>query len=314
MDAHSRIEIPLSSLLEQKPPRAGSLAVTVFGDYIVEQGGSVWLASLTEVMAEFGLNARQVRTAIFRLGQDGWLQSRQLGRRSYYALSADGRAQFTRASARIYAAESKPWDGNWVLLMPGQTDSGAREELRKRLGWLGFGALPNGVLAHPRCNDEALNQTLEELGLAGSVSVWRARPDNAEVPGEWVDSAWDVAGTAARYQEFITDFTPFQELLTGGCVVTERDAFVLRSLLIHNYRRVLLGTTDLPPSLLPSPWSGATAMSLVKTLYAALQVPATRYACTRLSNAEGPLPPPTTAFFSRFGGLAHERQPEHACA
>ncbi len=266
----------------------------------------MWLASLTEVMAEFGLNARQVRTAIFRLGQDGWLQSRQLGRRSYYALSADGRAQFTRASARIYAAESKPWDGNWVLLMPGQTDSGAREELRKRLGWLGFGALPNGVLAHPRCNDEALNQTLEELGLAGSVSVWRARPDNAEVPGEWVDSAWDVAGTAARYQEFITDFTPFQELLTGGCVVTERDAFVLRSLLIHNYRRVLLGTTDLPTELV--------ALAVVRgdgdelgqnTICQHSQVPATRYACTRLSNAEGPLPPPTTAFFSRFGGLAH---------
>ena len=61
----------IRELLQAHPPRAGSLAITVFGDTVSQQGNSVWLGSLVDVMEEFGLNARQIRTAVFRLGQEG---------------------------------------------------------------------------------------------------------------------------------------------------------------------------------------------------------------------------------------------------
>lgn len=88
----------LRGLLTTLAPRAGSLAVTVFGDSIATQGNNVWLGGLVAVMQCFGLNARQIRTAIFRLGRDGWRKSSLHGRRSDYAFSEAGERQYARAA------------------------------------------------------------------------------------------------------------------------------------------------------------------------------------------------------------------------
>ncbi|MGR8920339.1 MAG: PaaX family transcriptional regulator [Gammaproteobacteria bacterium] len=290
----------LGSLAAELAPRAGSLAITLFGDYIANQGNSVWLGSLVRVMAEFGLNERQVRTAMFRLGQDGWLESHQRGRRSYYALSDAGQRQYARAAARIYAAATPPWDGEWTLVMPGAIETGAREELRKRLGWLGFGVFPNGMLAHPRAVGAALAETIGELGLGDAVIVWRARADAGPGLDRQVREAW-------RLDERDRDFSVFLERFERFADTTERlggrEAFVLRTLLIHEYRRILLRSVDLPPELLPDDWAGHRAMALVRSIYARVHAPATAYAMRELSNERGQLPPPAAPFFDRLGGL-----------
>jgi len=300
----SRVRRHIDRILATQPPRAGSLAITVFGDCISQQGDSVWLGSLVDVMAAFGLNARQVRTAIFRLRQDGWLTSQQLGRRSYYRLSESGQCQYERAAARIYAGAPAPWDGKWILVMPDRIESSTREELRKRLGWLGFGMLTGGVMAHPRIDRGLLADTLTELGLSDHVIVWRARLDSDVKLHGLVHGAWQLDDLQARYRSFIADFSPFRKLLAGGRMPAEQDAFILRSLLVHQYRRILLRSTDLPTALLPRRWCGHTAMDLVRDLYCALHAPASHYACARLSNAAGCLPPPSTAFYQRLGGIA----------
>ena len=78
--------------------RAGSLITTVFGDAIAPRGGTVWLGSLIRALAEFGVSERLVRTSVFRLAKDGWLQSQQLGRRSYYSLTDTGRERIPSRS------------------------------------------------------------------------------------------------------------------------------------------------------------------------------------------------------------------------
>ena len=65
--------------------RAKSLIVTVWGDALAPHGGAVWLSGLIRLMAPFGINERLVRTSVFRLARDGWLASRQAGRRSRIA-------------------------------------------------------------------------------------------------------------------------------------------------------------------------------------------------------------------------------------
>ena len=80
--------------------RTGSLITTVFGDSIAPRGGTVWLGSLITAMSEFGISERLVRTSVFRLVQDGWLQATQIGRRSYYSLTDEGRERFAQASKR----------------------------------------------------------------------------------------------------------------------------------------------------------------------------------------------------------------------
>ncbi|MEM7503076.1 MAG: phenylacetic acid degradation operon negative regulatory protein PaaX, partial [Pseudomonadota bacterium] len=63
--------------------RAGSLITTVFGDAIAPRGGIVWIGSLIRVMGDFGISERLVRTSVFRLAADGWLEAHPVGRRSY---------------------------------------------------------------------------------------------------------------------------------------------------------------------------------------------------------------------------------------
>jgi len=298
----ARLRARLDAILAAEPPRAGSLVVTLFGDVISQHGGSVWLGGLVEVMTRFGLNPGQVRTAVFRLARDGWLVAAQRGRRSYYRLTASGRRRYARAAARIYAPGPLAWDGEWTLVMPAVTDTTEREELRRRLGWLGFAALASGVLAHPRPDHDALDELLAELDVTSRVVVWRARVACDAVLPELVCGAWQLDDLAARFAAFDARFRPFEGLLAGE-PPSDADAFVLRCLLIHEYRRILLRTVDLPPALLPRDWTGHDAMALVGALYRRVQAPAADYARTMLSNAEGPLPPPDAAFFRRFGGL-----------
>ena len=48
----------IRELLQAHPPRAGSLAITLFGDTVSQQGNSVWLGSLVEALAPLGMNER----------------------------------------------------------------------------------------------------------------------------------------------------------------------------------------------------------------------------------------------------------------
>ena len=55
--------------------RAKSLVMTVFGDAIAPRGGSVWLGSLISLLDPLGISERLVRTSVFRLTEEGWLEA-----------------------------------------------------------------------------------------------------------------------------------------------------------------------------------------------------------------------------------------------
>src|SRR5437867_140293 len=64
------------------PPRSKSVVMTIFGDSIAPHGGAVWLGSLIELLTPFGVSDRLVRTSVFRLAEEGWLEAKREGRRS----------------------------------------------------------------------------------------------------------------------------------------------------------------------------------------------------------------------------------------
>src|SRR5260370_13961646 len=110
---------PVAALLARfdasRPVRAWSLIVTLYGDAIVPRGGSLWLGSLTQIMARFGIDAGHVRTAMSRLVTDGWLERERIGRNSYYRLSKREQASFAAATRRIYFGAAQPFDGRLRL-------------------------------------------------------------------------------------------------------------------------------------------------------------------------------------------------------
>jgi phenylacetic acid degradation operon negative regulatory protein len=284
--------------------RAGSLITTVFGDSIAPRGGTLWLGSLINTMADFGISERLVRTSVFRLVKDGWLQSQQIGRRSYYSLTDDGRERFELATHRIYGEPVAHWDGKWCLLLLSALDTASKEIVRRECGWLGFGQMSANVLAHPSPDLADLDVTIRRLGVDDSLVVIEGQTIRSEsAMRELARSSWNLDEIDARYAEFVQRFRPVFQALSGKSQPTEESAFLIRTLLIQEYRKVLLRDPLLPAELLPSAWHGSAAYQLCRNLYRAVQEQADAYLDHMMETAEGPLPPPSRAFQQRFGGL-----------
>jgi phenylacetic acid degradation operon negative regulatory protein len=293
-------EATLSHLLKRRAPAAQSLIVTLFGDCVSQHGGSLWLGSLIELLHSFSINERLTRTSVYRLVQDDWLAVQRIGRRSYYRFTAHGQREYERTAARVYSSARPEWDGTWTLAILHDVAGAARETLRTSLGWIGFGQLAPGVFARPSPDRQGLTDLIEELDLERQVLVMEARVDPASIT-ELAEGRWHLPELAKRYRRFLADFEPM-----GRCVSARIDpqtSFVARSLLIHEFRRIVLTDPDLPGSLLPENWPGHAAAALTKALYAKVGERSTRYVQT-LENEAGALPEPDAAFFHRFGRSA----------
>ena len=289
-------------------PRAGSLITTVFGDSIAPRGGEVWLGSLIALLDDFGISERLVRTSVFRLAKDGWLESEQHGRRSYYRLTADGRERFQAATHRIYGEPRPDWDGQWCLLFVSALDAGDRDVLRRECGWLGFGALTSNVFAHPAPDVEALAATLDRLGVRDDVVIMESR-EVGETQGmrRLASDAWGLAELDEGYAGFVEHFRPARAAIERRGEVAPATAFALRTLLIQEYRKLLLRDPQLPAELLPDDWHGAEAYEICRDLYRAVYEPCDTYLGETVETAAGNLPKPDRAYFRRFGGLMESR-------
>jgi phenylacetic acid degradation operon negative regulatory protein len=87
-------------------------------------------------------------------------------------------------------------------------------------------------------------------------------------------------------------------------MATDEAAFIIRTLLIHEYRKIHLQDPLLPPALLPVNWVGAAAYDLSKHLYSAVFPAAERYLSNTASTTTEPLPAADSSAYARFGGLA----------
>ena len=296
----------LKAFARRRPTRAGSLVVTVFGDSISAHGNNVGLVSLISALEPFGMNARQLRTAVFRLVREGWLKAQKNGRRSYYSLTETGVRQFTRAARRIYAARRPPWDGKWILVIPTHVPAGERDAMRRELLWLGYGAINPGMFAHPTGDRRSLDETLQERKLADRVVVLTAQtPDevSADNMKELCRECWGLDQIATRYATFLARFRPALQTLRRARAPDPAQCFQLRTLLIHEYRRILLHDTDLPDELLPADWPGRAARDLTSSLYRLVQRGAVEYLRREMGAPHETLPAPDAGYYARFGGL-----------
>jgi phenylacetic acid degradation operon negative regulatory protein len=274
----------------------------VFGDAILPRGGVLRLADLITLLAGFGINDSQVRTALSRLTADGWLHATRQGRRSLYRLTETGRHRVTEATRRIYVGSRETAKGAWhVVILP--PDSATRHELRKDLGWLGFGQLAPGILLHPAPDTESLASVLSDLPasqrplvIAGPAAFQATR----EMLHDLVAHCWDLGALAASYDGFLRRFAALGATLAAGSKPPPLAALLARIMLIHDYRRLILRDPMLPPRLLPGDWIGRAAYREAGTIYRRLARPAERWIDAHLHDADGPLRRPDAGFSKRF--------------
>jgi phenylacetic acid degradation operon negative regulatory protein len=145
---------------------------------------------------------------------------------------------------------------------------------------LGFGQISPGVFAHPNWSVKEARAVLSEGILLKSTSEGSAADQHLVATG------WDLGDLARRYTRFLDTFTPVADAIG----TTDEAAFVVRTLLIHEYRKIHLRDPLLPPALLPQDWVGAKAYELSKNLYSRVFVAAERYLSNTASTTTGPLP------------------------
>lgn len=304
----SRLDQWIAQMLSDTPLRTSSLVITLYGDGIEPHGGTVWLGSLIDLAAPLGINDRAIRTSVFRLTQEEWLRATQIGRRSTYSLTESGRRRIKHAYRRIYDTPHEAWNGEWqiVILPERELSPSDREALRRDLIWDGYGAIAPGVFAHPSADTARLNEVLLQTNNSNRVVLLNATTlDGITSAPLWslVHQCWRLDRLAEDYQRFVERFRPALKWLKDGKVNDPEQCFVLRTLLIHEFRRVQLRDPQLPEVLLSPQWPGHEARQLCRDLYDSTLLLSEQHLMDTLATPDGRLPPADDGLYKRFGGL-----------
>jgi len=318
---------PVEALLRrfqgQRPLRGGSLLITLFGDAIAPRGGAMTLGSLIDLAHPFGLAERLVRTSVARLAAEGWLAATRHGRRSEYRLTGSGEKLFAEATRRIYGVNPSTWEGQWTLaVLPpasGRGNSpkasaakahtarakapGKRRSVREELRWLGFGQLSPGVYAHPSCTLAQARGWLATVGYANHCWLLKSATEGLAADRRLAAEGWNLGEIGRRYRRFRDMFVPLTAAVRDSAHLSPQPAFLVRTLLIHEYRKIHLQDPLLPPALLPAEWVGTEAYELTAQLYSAVFAASEQFLGDTGRTISGALPPAGAEILARFGGM-----------
>ena len=270
--------------------RVWSLVITIFGDAVMPRGGRVPLAALQDILARLSIEPGALRTALSRLAADHWVIREKAGRNSLYGLDARGRHAFDLATRKIYAGGPPAWQGkvSAAFALPG-TDLKAAAE---RLAALGFAAAGTAAWLRPHTDQSEAAATAD---LAGLLFVEGMPLPRTQALGRF----WDLAGTAAAYTAFEAHFAPLAAAVAAGSEPAgPLDAMAARTLLVHDWRRIVLHDPGLPAELLPADWPGERARRRAGLIYHRLAGPSEAW----LDRAGLPPLDDPAGFGRRFGG------------
>ncbi|MEP2682011.1 MAG: PaaX family transcriptional regulator C-terminal domain-containing protein [Sulfitobacter sp.] len=225
--------------------RVWSLMVSLFGDLAQGEGDAIDGPVLSAIMGALDVRPEASRVALHRLRNDGWLQSHKIGRISQHSLTAQGRAESAAASPRIYAAPpdlSEPWQMMVTEENGRETDSALRDA--------GFiAALPRAYVGRA---DSAVPKGC--LALPGTP------------PPDWLRRAVEPAELEADYAALLAALSTLDAELPDADRLSALDVAVLRCLIVHNWRRLVLKHPALPGGLIRPEWPGYRCHLLVDRL------------------------------------------------
>jgi phenylacetic acid degradation operon negative regulatory protein len=297
---HSSLEAAFNATLARldRPLRAWSLIVTVFGDVVAPRGGSLWLGTLNDIMCAFGIGEGVVRTAMSRLAADGWVMRDRIGRNSYYRLTPKATTLSEAAAVRIYRLPQRGWSGIWSLAVLEEEPGARLADRRAALQRAGFAQLNAGLFIAP-----AGHRVPDEAGrvLAFSARSSSARPDALDQDREIARSAWKLDKIAGAYRDFCEHFAPVASALASSRGSSDLAVLAVRLLLVHELRRIVLRDPGLPLDLLGSDWAGLEARALARKIWLACLKPSERWLDTQARGLDGaPLPHPSPELLRRF--------------
>jgi phenylacetic acid degradation operon negative regulatory protein len=263
--------------------RSRPAILTLYGDYLRNRGGEISIASLIEILTNFGLSGQAVRSAVSRMCLAGLLKARRNSHGSYYSLTDPGRELLDKGTERIFQRKNNSWDSTWTIVtyhIPERLRE-ARDRLRLELGWLGYGALSEATWISPYDLTAEVEELAQRLNVSGYIYCLHVRSLGSTKPADIVERCWNLDRIHHKYASFVDKYRPKLEIhrrrLLRGEIVEPSTCFVERFNLIHEYRRLPYLDPDLPRELLPESWLRPQAATLFRDYHDLLAEKANRY-------------------------------------
>ncbi|MFT6656919.1 PaaX family transcriptional regulator C-terminal domain-containing protein [Maritalea sp.] len=242
--------------------RVWSVVITIFGDTIQPHGGTVAMSDLQTILSAMNVENGALRTAMSRLAKEGWVTRDKQGRHSFYKLSKAGLKSFIPATEKIYRATYSPDPKSLVIAVGPDVIGHAREAQNALLGAFGGLQLRNGVGFFADPSAKVLKQ-IEDAELLTIESDIQKLPD-------WVIDRFELHELAADYLALMDRFAKLAAAGSSLQTLSPLEALAARTLLIHEWRRLILKQPPLPKHLLPKNWPGAECHKVVSETYLAL--------------------------------------------
>lgn len=248
--------------------------VTFLGAIVRRQGAWMPIAGTVELMAQFGLDAPGVRTAVFRLKKRGWLVSETRDGRRGYALTPLALKALAAGDEIIWHAR-QPADlrDGWCIVNFSIPESARakRYQLRSHLASLGFGNIGTAVWIAPARMQRAAEEAVAELGLDEYASIFVGDHVGGQDLSTLLYASWDLAEIDRRYRSFITRFEPEAVALESSAPIDPQRAFVAYLGVIDHWRKLPFRDPGLPRELLSDDWSSPAAGALFERIVALLE-------------------------------------------
>jgi phenylacetic acid degradation operon negative regulatory protein len=249
------------------------LVITMLGTYVRPHGDQVWSGGLVVLLGELGFSEGAARVALTRLVRRGFLDRVRSGRLVHYRVTRRADRLLAEGDGRIFSlGDPRDDEGTWTVLWH-QIPEDRRLELSRlarRLRFLGFGSVQGSVWVSPHDHSVEVERLLAELGVSDYATMFTARPEAVVGLPALVSRAWDLSGLVDRYQAFEAEFAPLRAR-RALALLSDRDAFLIRTRLVHQFRGFPVIDPELPEALAPVSGPRGRAASIFHELYAGLE-------------------------------------------
>jgi len=278
------------------PLQPQDLVVTLLGTYVRPFGRTVWSGGLVMLLREFGFSDGAARAALTRLVRRDLIARVRSGRLVHYRLTPRCERLLIEGDGRIFTlgrlpADVGPWTVVWHQIPEDRRLERAR--LARRLRFLGFGSVQDSVWVSPHDHSAEVAGLLGELSVTEHATVFVARVGDAGTGSglpALVSRAWDLSGLEERYDAFCSGFERYLDV--GAHSMGDREAFLVRTRLMHLFRGFAQLDPELPEDLAPLAASRSRAAEIFESLYTGLAPASQRHfdAMTAVGRAAARIP------------------------
>jgi phenylacetic acid degradation operon negative regulatory protein len=241
--------------------------------------GAMWSGGLVQVLREFGFSTAAARAALSRLVRRGLLRRIRNGRLAFYEITERCAELLREGDERILTLGTRnDWDETWTIVWHSipETEPVARNRMARRLRFLGFRSLQDGIWISPHSRDREVVRVVRDLSVEEHVGVLLGRPVPELRIDELIKRGWDLDDLAVSYERFVAEFAEYESAARRRHL-TDLEAFLVRARAAHTFAQFPFLDPDVPDELMPRSEVRRRAAATFHAIFEDLAEPAQRY-------------------------------------